>query len=72
MPSVLTQSDATRALIEASGGGAALGKHTGARETFWNIRATRPLVYPPAAFGPPSMNLVGLHAEQPSVTPPPS
>jgi len=46
------------------GGGAALGKHCGTRGTFWNIRSTRPLSYPPAAFGPPTMNLVGLEAKQ--------
>ena len=50
------------------GGGAALGKHCGARGTFWNIRSARPLSYPPAAFGPPSMNLVGLETAQPSET----
>jgi hypothetical protein len=50
------------------GGGAALGKHCGARGTFWGIRAARPLTYPPAAFGPPSMNLVGLHTTQPAET----
>ena len=50
------------------GGGAALGKHCGARGTFWNIRSARPLSYPPAAFGPPSMNLVGLETTQPSET----
>lgn len=47
------------------GGGAALGKHCGARGTFWNIRAARPLSYPPAAFGPPTMNLVALFTKQP-------
>jgi hypothetical protein len=52
------------------GGGAALGKHCGARGTFWNIRAARPLAYPPADFGPSSMNLVGLHTSQPSQTEP--
>jgi type 1 glutamine amidotransferase len=50
------------------GGGAALGKHCAGGGTFWNIRAARPLAYPPAAFGPPSMNLVGLSTTQPSVT----
>ena len=51
-----------------SGGGAALGKHSAARSTCWNIRAARPLAYPPTAFGPPSMNLIGLHTDQPGVT----
>ena len=48
------------------GGGAALGKHCGARGTFWNIRSATPLDYPPAGFGPASMNLVGLETKQPS------
>ena len=42
------------------GGGAALGKNSGAWETFWNIRARRALKYPPSSFGPAAMNLVGL------------
>lgn len=50
------------------GGGEALGKHCGARGTFWNIRSTRPLSYPPTNFGPPSMNLVGLETTQPPET----
>ncbi len=54
----------------ACGGGASLGKHCGARGTFWNIRAQRPQRYPPASFGPPSMNLVGIHTDQPSATVP--
>lgn len=48
------------------GGGAALGKHAGARETFWNIRAARSQVLPPADFGPPSMNFVALPTDLPS------
>lgn len=48
------------------GGGAGLGKHCGARGTFWNIRAARPLSYPPPGFGPSSINLVGLTTTQPS------
>src|SRR6185369_1378683 len=53
-----------------SGGGADLGKHCGARGTFWNIRAATPQRYPPADFGPPSMNLVAVHTLQPSETTP--
>jgi hypothetical protein len=49
------------------GGGAALGKHCGTRGTFWNIRAATPLTYPPAGFGPPTMNLVALFTRSPSV-----
>lgn len=52
------------------GGGDALGKNCGARGTFWNIRAKKPLGYPPASFGPPSMNLVALFTEQPSIKEP--
>lgn len=52
------------------GGGAALGKHCAARGTFWNIRAARPLAYPPAAFGPASMNFVALQTDLPSQTDP--
>jgi len=48
------------------GGGDALGKNSGARETFWNIRARQPLSYPPLAFGPASMNLVAVQTKQPS------
>jgi hypothetical protein len=49
------------------GGGDDLGKNTGARETFWNIRARGPLPYPPPAFGPPTMNLVGVRTDGPAV-----
>jgi hypothetical protein len=52
------------------GGGADLGKHCGARGTFWNIRSAKPLSYPPKAFGPPSMNLVALETASPSETTP--
>jgi hypothetical protein len=52
------------------GGGAELGKHCGARGTFWNIRSANPLSYPPADFGPPSMNLVALETVQLSETKP--
>jgi Pectate lyase superfamily protein len=48
------------------GGGSGRGKHSGARETFWNIRSARPQKYPPAAFGPASMNFVALQFDLPS------
>lgn len=51
------------------GGGADLGRHCGARGTFWNIRAEKPQSYP-ANFGPPSMNLVALFTKDKSVTEP--
>jgi hypothetical protein len=49
------------------GGGAALGKHCGARGTFWNISASRPQKYPPPGFGPPSMNFIAVQTDLPSV-----
>lgn len=52
------------------GGGSGLGKHCGARGTFWSIRARRDLHWPRAAFGPDSMNLVGLTTRDPSQTDP--
>ena len=48
----------------ASGGGAALGRHSAGRETFWNIRAAAPLKAPPAGWGPASMILMGLAPEE--------
>ena len=42
------------------GGGANLGRQSGGWETFWNIRAAKALGYPPAGWGPWSMNLVGF------------
>ena len=52
-----------------SGGGAALGRHSGAYETFWCVRARRSLSWP-KGWGPDLMNLVGLASDQPSVTDP--
>lgn len=50
-----------------SGGGANLGRHCAAHGTFWNIRAMRPQKHP-GDFGPPTMNLVAVATNQPSVT----
>jgi hypothetical protein len=44
-----------------SGGGKGLGKHCGARGTFWNIRTQQKLDYPKDDFGPPSLNFIGLN-----------
>jgi len=44
------------------GGGQRLGKHCGARGTFWNIRAEQSLHYPPSNFGPESLNLIGVQS----------
>ncbi len=50
-----------------SGGGAALGRHSAAYETFWCIRARRPQAWP-AGWGPDRMNLVGVQTREPSLT----
>lgn len=42
------------------GGGASLGRQSAGWETFWNIRAARPIEPPPKGWGAPSLNLVGL------------
>ncbi|MFH1497099.1 MAG: glycosyl hydrolase family 28-related protein [Verrucomicrobiota bacterium] len=51
-----------------SGGGRGLGKHSGARITFWNLGGERPLTHPPENFAPWSMNLVGVDVGQPDAT----
>jgi hypothetical protein len=51
-----------------SGGGHALGAHCGARGTFWNIVAARPIAPPGKNFGPWSMNLVGVLMDAPETT----
>lgn len=53
-----------------SGGGAALGKHAGARITFWNIRAVGPLPEPPSVYAPWSMNLIGVDMGRPGTMDP--
>lgn len=50
-----------------SGGGENLGRNCGARGTFWNIRAKNPQKHP-GGFGPPSINLVALKTQDPSLT----
>jgi hypothetical protein len=50
-----------------SGGGAALGRHCAAWETFWNIRARRGQDWP-RGWGPDLMNFVGVQTGRPSVT----
>lgn len=42
------------------GGGASLGRQSAGWETFWNIRAARPIEPPPVGWGAPSMNFVAL------------
>lgn len=48
-----------------SGGGANLGRHCGAYETFWNIRSEQPQTWP-VNFGPDRINLIGLTTHAPS------
>jgi hypothetical protein len=42
-----------------SGGGADLGRHSAAYETFWNLRARQPQVWP-KGWGPDLMNFIGV------------
>lgn len=50
-----------------SGGGADLGRHSAAYETFWNIRARQPQPWP-KGWGPDLMNLVGVQSNGKSET----
>lgn len=52
-----------------SGGGAKLGRHSAAYETFWCIRARRPLSWPDG-WGPDLMNIVGVRSEESSILKP--
>ncbi len=49
-----------------SGGGRDIGKHCAARGTFWRIKSKRSIQWPPAGFGPDSMNLIGLTTDEKS------
>jgi len=51
-----------------SGGGRALGKNSAARGTFWGIRSEKNILLPPDAFGPASLNFVGLQTTAKQVT----
>ncbi len=46
------------------GGGASLGRQSAGWETFWNIRAAKPIAPPPNGWGPATMNFVGLSPAQ--------
>ncbi len=46
-----------------SGGGAKLGRHSGAWETFWGIQSKQPQEWP-ADWGPSLMNVVGVHSKE--------
>jgi hypothetical protein len=53
--------------IFRSGGGAKLGRHSGAWTTWWNIRTVNPVSFP-AGWAPEAINLVGVSSEAESVT----
>ena len=53
-----------------SGGGPSLGKHAGARTTFWNLRAAGPLPEPPSVYAPWSLNLIGVDLGRPGIADP--
>ena len=50
------------------GGGASLGRQSAGWETFWNIRAARPIEPPPKGWGAPSINFVGLTTKSAAMT----
>ena len=45
------------------GGGSGLGKHCGARGTFWCIETEGRISRPPTRFGPDSINIVGIRID---------
>lgn len=50
------------------GGGANLGRQSAGWETFWNLRAVKPLGPAPKGWGAATMNLVGFTTATPSAT----
>jgi len=52
------------------GGGNSLGKHCGARGTFWCIKSAADIKWPGGQFGPDSMNLVGVKTSAASIKDP--
>ncbi len=55
--------------IFRSGGGAALGRHCGAWETWWNIRTDRPVKFP-GGWATDRINLVGVKSDDKPITDP--
>lgn len=51
------------------GGGANLGRHSAGWETFWNLRAVKPLAPPAKDWAASTLNMVGLTTRLPSSTP---
>ena len=56
--------------IWRSGGGGGLGKHSGARGTFWCIQSEVPIDWPPSLFGPDSLNIIGVKSRTESIKKP--
>ncbi|MCF6310953.1 MAG: glycoside hydrolase family 55 protein [Verrucomicrobiales bacterium] len=56
--------------IWRSGGGKHLGKHSGARNTYWNIQAKQNIAWPPAGFAPDQINLIGVQSATKSIKDP--
>ena len=52
------------------GGGRSLGKHSGARGTFWCIRSKKDIRWPPDRFGPDSISIVGVKTSAESIRDP--
>lgn len=50
--------------IWISGGGAGLGRHSAAWETFWNIRADKAFDLPEGSYAPAMINLIGLNTNK--------
>lgn len=50
-----------------SGGGAKLGRHSGAWETFWGIQSKRPQKWP-SGWGPDLISIVGVSSTEKTVT----
>lgn len=50
-----------------SGGGAKLGRHSAAWETFWGIQSKQPQKWP-VGWGPDLMNIVGVHSKEKAIT----
>jgi len=54
--------------VWSSGGTHNRGRHSGARTTFWNIRANRDLSLPGDGWGPASLNFIGVQGISPDAT----
>ncbi len=53
-----------------SGGGRNIGRHCGARGTFWALHSKNQIPLPPKGFAPDSINIVGARINSPAITKP--